>query len=129
MEHASKPFMKHKAMAFSKVNLICYRLDNEHVSSHYEPLHVQRSPFLHSGIGSKSYKLDLLRRKNKNLPLLMLGENSDNLLCVVVHQCGKEWINYSDKQHHCRQSRGNEDGIFSNSPRADHSKVYYDNKH
>ena len=59
----------------------------------------------------------------------MLGENSDNLLCVVVHQCGKEWINYSDKQHHCRQSRGNEDGIFSNSPRADHSKVYYDNKH
>lgn len=59
----------------------------------------------------------------------MLGENSDNLLCVVVHQCGKEWINYSDKQHHCRQSRGNEDGIFSNSPRADHSKAYYDNKH
>lgn len=40
VEHASKPFMKHKAMAFLKVKLIGYRLDNEHVTSHYKPLHV-----------------------------------------------------------------------------------------
>ena len=88
------------------------------------------APLLYTADLAQSHtSLIYLEEKTKNLPLLMLGENSDNRLCVVVHQCGKEWINYSDKQHHCRQSRGNEDGIFSNSPRADHSKAYYDNKH
>jgi len=59
----------------------------------------------------------------------MFGENSDNLLCIVVHQCGNEWINYSQTTSLSAIERKRGWHIFKFPASWPYSKAYYDNKH